>query len=1053
MTINNFRLPVRSGLMTALVLGGSWLLEAQPTVPMNVVPSRAIGQLRVTDTAGAPNLLEGRELNQPQDLWVDVTRGILYVVDTRNNRVLGWRNPASAANGATADLVIGQTDLFSNTAGGPGTAISGGFRSPSGVVTDPDGNLYVADSGNNRILRFPNPLNQPADFIQPDMVIGQRSTQENRPNQGSTVPSDSSLALADFRQPIKCSMAFDAQRNLWVTDGYNNRVLRYPASALAQGRSGPSADLVLGNDSFTTVSPLQIFTQGALANRTFIYQPTGIAFDQRGRLYVRDLANAASRVLVWDIDRPLLSGREASRLIGVPTVAQGQVLPPVNEQTLGGYQDASNAIFQRGGLTVNIAGILVPDPPNNRIMRFDPYESWPPESQRVSPSAREAIGQNNFNIGLPNRGLATITSSSLRFPLAATFVNNELYVADSFNNRVIVLPLAGGVFGNATRLFGQDRFDQGAPNLVEGRELYFLDGFSQSTAFGNVTGLSGTCVAVDGDAVFVADAQNHRILGWRDIRRARGGDRADVVLGQPDFVSTNINFPTGDADRVTNTSLNTPTCVAVDANRNLWVADSGNGRLLRYPRLSDQPNPSATQPNLVLGQTSFTLKTTDATSRTMRFPGGIAFLSDGSVLASDMIHNRVLRFRRPAGGDFQNGQAADGVWGQANFTDSGRALGTELNRFNVPKGIATDAQDRLYVAEIQPGGQGRILIFSEANAPGTVANVPARQNIDRVGNPQSILVNKDTGDIWIAFTQNVDGRGTRVTRIPSFEQISLTGVINAEDEVAAAFPLGITLDRFGNLVVADSLNRISLYYPRMTLRNAANADRPTLAPYTYASIFGAPNAYGEITRTFDQEPNPIPMPTTVADVQVSFADRLAPIQFVSPAQINFIVPREAPTLGRADVLVFRASTGQILGAGVAQMDTVSPAVFAVGAGGRGQIAALNQDNSINSAQNPAQRGSIVTLFATGLGNIPGAPNDGVPVTSEIRTPGLLQISIGTAFVPADAILFSGLAPNLISVWQINVRIPMTVPPGNATPFGLRYRDTNAQTGLTVAVRQ
>ncbi|MBY0373050.1 MAG: hypothetical protein K2Q23_03595, partial [Bryobacteraceae bacterium] len=324
---------------------------------------------------------------------------------------------------------------------------------------------------------------------------------------------------------------------------------------------------------------------------------------------------------------------------------------------------------------------------------------------------------------------------------------------------------------------------------------------------------------------------------------------------------------------------------------------------------------------------------------------------------------------------------------------------------------------------------------------------------DRVGNPQSILVNKDTGDIWIAFTQNLDGRGTRVVRIPSFEQISLTGVINAEDEVFAVFPLGITLDRFGNLVVADSLNRISLYYPRMTLRNAANADRGTLAPATYASIFGAANAYGEITRTFDQEPNPIPMPTTVADVQVSVEGRPAPIQFVSPAQINFIVPRDAPTLGRAEVLVTRASTGQILGAGFVQMDSVSPAVFAVGAGGRGQVAALNQDNSVNSAQNPAQRGSIITLFATGFGNIPGAPADGVPVTSEIRTPGLLQVSIGTSFVPADAILFSGLAPNLISVWQINVRIPMTVPPGNATPLGVRYRDTGAQTGLTVAVRQ
>lgn len=1051
MQINSLRL-----ILTGLA--GVILASAQPTVPMNVLPSRAIGQLRVTDNAGAPNLLEGREFNLPQDLWIDTARGqnILYVADTRNNRVLAWRDASNAANGAKADLVIGQTDLFSNTAGGPGTAVASGLRGPTGVITDQDGNLYLADSGNNRILRFPAPFTQPADFIQADFVIGQRNFNENFRNQGSTIPGESTFNLnpGDGRTPIRCAMAFDAQRNLWVTDGYNNRVLRFPASALAQGRFGPAADLVLGNDNFTTLNIPNLGLQTSLANKTFVFQPTGIAFDPQGRLYVRDMAQNASRVLVWDAGIiPLVSGREATRVLGVPTVTQGQQLPPINEQMLAGAPDTGNATFPRGGLAVTTAGIIVPDPHFHRILRFEPYSNWPAESTRFSPSAIEAIGQNNFNLGRPNRDLGIITGSSLNLPTAVAFFGNNLYVTDTLNNRVIVMPLSSGVFGNATRVFGQDRLDQGAPNLVEGRELYFLDGFSNRLAAGNVSGLSGTCVAVDGDGLFVADAQNHRILGWRDIRRARGGDRADVVLGQPDFVSTNINYPTGDPNRVTATSLNTPTCVAVDASGNLWVADSGNGRVLRYPRIFELPSPSTAQPNLVLGQTAFTLKTTDPTNRTMRFPGGIAFLNDGSVLVSDMVHHRVLRFRKPSGGDFQNGQQADGVWGQANFTDSSAATGNDLNRLATPKGIATDGQDRLYVAEIQPSGSGRVLIFSEANAPGTIVNVSARQTIDRVGNPQSVHVNKQTGDIWIAFTQNPDGRGTRVTRIASYDQISLTGIISAEDEVASAFPLGITLDRFGNLVVADSLNRISLYYPRMALRNAANSDRGTLAPATYASIFGAANAYGEITRTFDQEPNPIPMPTTVADIQVSFADKLSPVQFVSPSQINFIVPKDAPTLGRADVIVTRASTGQILGAGTVNVDSVSPAVFAVGPGGTGQVAALNQDNSVNSAQNPAQRGSVISLFATGFGNIPEAPGDGVPVTSEIRTPGLLQISIGAAFVPADHILFTGLAPNLISVWQINVRIPMTVPPGNTTPLGLRYRDTPAQTRLTVAVRQ
>src|SRR6202035_3545032 len=109
------------------------LLSAQ--LNLNRQPSRALGWPKLTVSNFNPNLVEGRELNQPQGVAIDnnVTPPVLYVSDLANNRVLGWKNASSFSFGAPADFVIGQPDFFSTTPQGPGTASpSAGLRSPAG---------------------------------------------------------------------------------------------------------------------------------------------------------------------------------------------------------------------------------------------------------------------------------------------------------------------------------------------------------------------------------------------------------------------------------------------------------------------------------------------------------------------------------------------------------------------------------------------------------------------------------------------------------------------------------------------------------------------------------------------------------------------------------------------------------------------------------------------------------------------------------------------------------------------------------------------------------
>jgi uncharacterized protein (TIGR03437 family) len=554
---------------------------------------------------------------------------------------------------------------------------------------------------------------------------------------------------------------------------------------------------------------------------------------------------------------------------------------------------------------------------------------------------------------------------------------------------------------------------------------------------------------VDGDALYVADSQNNRVLGYRDLRALNGGVRADIVIGQIDFSSTSINFPTGDANQVTAQGLFNPTCVAVDAEGSLWVADSGNGRVLRYPRPFEQPLGNI-RPNLVLGQTSFTLKSTDPTSRTMRFPSGIAFLSDGTALVADYLHNRVLRFRKPGGGDFQNGQAADGVVGQANFTDTATATRTDqLNRFLGPRGIATDADDRLYVADVQPRGPGRVMIFSELLAPGNLTNTSARQTLDGAGNPQGVTVNKNTGEIWIASTAN-----SRISQLSRFEEILVTGVVTTIQDLASPAPLGLGLDRLGNVIVADSFNRVALYYPRMTVRAAVPSARNSVAPSSQAVITSWEQAFGDTTRSHKDESPDFPVPTALADVRIQFGDQFAPVMSVAPGRLNFVVPNSAPPSTIVDVTVTRVSSGQVLAAGSVQVESVSPVIFTDDeTSGRGQVNAVNEDGKKNSATDAAPRNTPITVYATGYGLIPNAPADGMAAAGDVTVPGSLQVVIGTGFVPRDHILSSKLVPGMVGVWGITVRIPNTVAPNNRTPFGILFRDTPAQAGLTIAVRQ
>ncbi len=230
--------------------------------------------------------------------------------------------------------------------------------------------------------------------------------------------------------------------------------------------------------------------------------------------------------------------------------------------------------------------------------------------------------------------------------------------------------------------------------------------------------------------------------------------------------------------------------------------------------------------------------------------------------------------------------------------------------------------------------------------------------------------------------------------------------------------------------------------------NAASYDKASpIAAGSLVAIFGTNLAAAQAVA------DSIPLSTARGDVQsVTFNGTPAPIQFVSPGQINVQVPWQV-AVGSANVVVTRG--GNASAPVSVQVAQASPGIFSVNFG-TGPAIAINSDGTLAAAPgsiqglttHAAKAGDVLEVLATGLGAVDQTVASGdkpSQLTNTLTKPTVLIGNVN-AQVP-----FSGLSPQFPGVYQLNVVVPTGVAPGTV-PIQLQMGGITTSNQVTIAVQ-
>jgi len=914
--------------------------------------------------------------------------------DSHGNFYFSSLNSVFKVNSAGAIALVAGT-LHAGYSGDGGPAVKAQLNSPQGLAVDSQGNLYIADSVNNRVR-----------VVSASGIIGTFAgnglTGDAIPAQPASLPStfygDGGPATQAYLH-LPSGVAVDSSGNVYIADTSHNRICEVYTSGVLSGiiatvagdsYAGYGGDVGYpGNPGYPgTTPPYPINSQAILAE---LRAPEDVAVDSLGNLYIADTGN--------NLIRQVTTGGSINYIAGDP-------YPNSTDNVNGPYWgDGGPAIFaglvNPFSVAVDAAGNVYevePDPSGARV-RMISTATFNPITCVQGNTCINSIAGNRPNAFGGDGGPAAASALNMAAGVAVDPSGN-LYIADSGNRRVRKIPSVAGAGPSISTVAGNGVFsfsgDGGQANLA-------LMNFPQ-----------GVAVGADG-SVYFADSDNNV------VRKVAPNGAISTIAGN---ATAGFNGDNGSGPAA---QLNTPIGVAVDASGNLFIADSANNRVRKVSAAGVITTYAGNGTPGSTGDGGL------AASAELNAPFGLALDAAGNLYITEFSGARV---RKVSAAGAISTVAGNGVSGYGG--DGALAVNAQLNG---PKAVAVDAAGNLYIADainnvvrfvsaatakistaVGTGAAG----FGGDLGPATAAQLtnPSGLALDAAGNlyitDGSTRVRKVYAD---GIILTIAGNGTR--------GFSGDGGLATSAQISG--PSGIAVAASGAVYVADSGNdAVRMLTPLPTalsiaaVTNGASNLTGPVAPGEVVTIYGAGLGPAQLAQ-MQVDPEYGKVSDILAGVSVLFNGTPGPMIYAWNTQVAAVVPY---SVTGPNVQVLVQYLGQTTAPVSVNVASSAPAIFTLNSSGQGLAVAIDQDGTLNGPGNGAAAGSDITLYETGEGQTSPSGTDGFLGSATPPAP-VLPVTVTIGGKPAQVVSCGGIPGVAAGVMRIVAQVPGGLLPGNA----------------------
>jgi uncharacterized protein (TIGR03437 family) len=757
-------------------------------------------------------------------------KGNIYFADYDNHKVM------SLQPGGTLTVIAGNG--YPSFSGDGGLAVNASLQFPQGVAVGPDGTVYIADTGNDRIRQV-----TPAGLI--TTYAG---------NGSETFSGDGGMATAASLFAPN-SVAVDSAGNLYIADTRHSCIRKVATTGIITTVAGNGVAGYAGDN--------------VAATSTSLNEPYGIAVDSAGNLFIADTFNNRIRKVAVNGTIATLAGT------GVPGYADGAAA-------------SAQFSFPKQLVLDSKGNVFVADPGNNLIRKIT--------------GATTSTVAGNFLRAFSGDGGAALSASLGNPSSVAMDAAGDIFIADTQNGRIRMVNAINGsiqtVAGNGgfrnspNGALAPDAFLNNPQDVKIGPNdlLYIVDSQNErilrvnadnttTTVAGNHQyGFSG-----DGGAATSATLYDPRQMAFDSAGNFYIADSQNLRIRKVSAAGVITTFAgngnagySGDGGVAASAALNYPTGVACDSAGNVYIADQLNNVVRKVA-----PN-GAISTFAGTGTAGYNGDGIPAIQAALSEPERLFVDSNNRLYIADIYNHRV---RMVTSDGIIHTVAGTGVAGYAG--DGGLATQAELNS---PAGVAVDSQGNVYIADT---GNGAVRMVNTSGVISTVAGA-GQEGFSGDGGfatqatlngPRSMV--PDNGALHIADTNNnrirkVFQSSSSISSQATPNALTFSALSGAGPAAAQTVALSAAISGLGFSVSADS--------PWISI-TPSSGSVPALIQVTADATDLGPGAYqGKVIVT---TPNAMPA-TAAVNVTFQVGAATAPKLGTSAPSVGISAPQGSP---------------------------------------------------------------------------------------------------------------------------------------------------------------